>query len=162
MPEGTSLTARGGNRAALAWWQRGVLYQSYPRSYQDTNGDGIGDLGGILPRLDHLGWLAVDALWLSPIYPSPIAGFGYDISNCAGFRPVVGTLDDFARLLGAAHRRGLRLTRHVVPNHTSDRDPWFDESRASRTSPKRDWYVWPGPAGDGGPPNNCLATFGGS
>jgi len=162
MPEGTSLTARGGNRAALAWWQRGVLYQIYPRSYQDTNGDGIGDLEGILRRLDHLVWLGVDALWLSPIYPSPMADFGYDISNYTGVHPIFGTLDDFDRLLAEVHRRGLKLIMDFVPNHTSDRHPWFEESRSSRTSAKRDWYIWRDPAADGGPPNNWLANFGGS
>ena len=138
-----------------------MVYQVYPRSFQDSNGDGVGDLPGVLRRLDHLVRLGVDALWLSPIYPSPMADFGYDVSDYTGIHPEFGTLADFERLVGAAHARGLRVILDYVPNHTSDRHPWFVESRSSRTDPKRDWYIWRDPAPDGGPPNNWLGEFGG-
>ncbi len=150
------------DETALRWWQRGVLYQIYPRSYQDSDGDGVGDLAGIRSRLDYVEWLGVDAVWLSPIYPSPMADFGYDISDYTAVAPLFGTLDDFDRLLEDVHRRGLRLIMDFVPNHTSDRHAWFEESRSSRDSPKRDWYIWRDPAPDGGPPTNWLANFGGS
>lgn len=146
----------------LLWWQRGVLYQIYPRSFQDADGDGIGDLRGIIERLDHLVWLGADALWLSPIYPSPMVDFGYDVSDYCDIHPIFGTLDDFDRLLEEAHRRKLRVIMDFVPNHSSDRHPWFQRARASRENPKRDWYIWRDPAPDGGPPNNWLANFGGS
>lgn len=147
--------------SAATWWQCGVIYQIYPRSFQDSNGDGIGDLQGILQRLDYLQWLGVDAVWLSPIYPSPMADFGYDIANYTDIDPVFGTLADFDRLVAEAHRREIRIVMDYVPNHTSDRHPWFQASRASRHAPKRDWYIWR----DGrpeGPPNNWLSEFGGS
>ncbi|MDJ0390590.1 alpha-amylase family glycosyl hydrolase [Roseomonas sp. E05] len=144
------------------WWQHGIVYQIYPRSFQDSNGDGIGDLEGIRRRLDHLLWLGVEALWISPIYPSPMADFGYDIADYCGISPIFGTLEDFDRLLAEAHGRGLKVILDFVPNHTSDQHPWFRESRASRDNPKRDWYLWRDPAPDGGPPNNWLANFGGS
>lgn len=147
---------------AAPWWQSAVLYQIYPRSFQDSNGDGIGDLRGILQRLPHLVELGVDALWLSPIYPSPMADFGYDISDYVGIDPIFGTLADFDALLAVAHGHGIKVLLDLVPNHTSDRHPWFEESRASRTSPKRDWYIWRDPAPDGGPPTNWLSEFGGS
>jgi alpha-glucosidase len=144
------------------WWQHGVIYQIYPRSFADSNGDGIGDLPGIIQRLDYLQWLGVDAMWLSPIYPSPMVDFGYDVSDYTNIHPIFGTLDDLDRLLDAAHRRGLRVILDFVPNHTSDQHPWFLESRSSRGNPKRDWYIWRDPGPDGGPPNNWLSTFGGS
>lgn len=144
-----------------AWWQSGVIYQVYPRSFQDSNADGIGDLDGITARLDHLVWLGVDALWISPIFPSPMADFGYDVSDYTGIDPVFGSLDAFDRLLAAAHRRGLRVILDYVPNHSSDQHPWFIESRADRTNPRRDWYIWHDPAPDGGPPNNWISEFGG-
>ena len=144
-----------------AWWQRGVVYQVYPRSFQDSNGDGVGDLPGVLSRLDHLAALGVDAVWISPIYPSPMADFGYDVSDYTGIAPVFGSLEDFDRLVAAAHARGLRVILDYVPNHSSDRHPWFIESRSSPANPKRDWYVWRDPAPDGGPPNNWLSEFGG-
>ena len=143
------------------WWQQGVIYQIYPRSFQDSNGDGIGDLPGILSRLDYLEWLGVDAVWLSPIYPSPMADFGYDISDYTGVDPIFGTLADFDQLLAEVHRREMRLVLDFVPNHTSDQHPWFKESRSSRDNPKRDWYIWRDPAPGGGPPNNWLSNFGG-
>lgn len=144
------------------WWQKGVIYQIYPRSFQDSDGDGVGDLRGILERLDYLTWLGVDALWISPIYPSPMADFGYDVADYTGIHPLFGTMEDFDRLLEAAHERGLKLLLDLVPNHTSDRHPWFIESRSSRDSPKRNWYIWRDPAPDGGPPNNWRSVFGGS
>lgn len=144
------------------WWQTGVLYQVYPRSFQDANGDGIGDLPGILQRLDYLVDLGVDALWLSPIFPSPMADFGYDISDYTAIDPLFGSLADLDALIAAAHARGLKILLDLVPNHTSDRHPWFLASRSSRSSPKRDWYIWRDPRPDGGPPTNWLSNFGGS
>ncbi len=143
------------------WWQRGVIYQIYPRSFQDSDGDGIGDLGGILSRLEYLQWLGVDAIWLSPIYPSPMADFGYDISNYTDIEPLFGTLGDFDRLVAEAHHRGMKVVLDFVPNHTSSEHAWFRESRSSRTNPKRNWYIWRDPAPGGGPPNNWLSNFGG-
>jgi alpha-glucosidase len=144
------------------WWQRGVVYQIYPRSFQDSNGDGVGDLPGIMERLDYLSdVLKVDAIWLSPIFPSPMADFGYDVSNYTDIHPIFGTLDDFDALLSAAHARGLRLIIDFVPNHTSDQHPWFLESRSSRQSPKRDWYIWRDAKPDGSLPNNWASMFGG-
>ncbi len=143
------------------WWQRGIIYQVYPRSFQDSNGDGVGDLRGVISRLDYLTWLGVDAVWLSPIYPSPMADFGYDISDYCDIDPIFGTLADFDELLGEAHRRGLKVMLDFVPNHTSDQHPWFQESRSSRNNPKRDWYIWRDPGPGGGPPNNWLSNFGG-
>ncbi len=144
------------------WWQTGIVYQIYPRSFMDGNGDGVGDLPGILQRLDYVVNLGVDAIWLSPIYPSPMADFGYDVADYTGIHPLFGTLDDFDRLLAAAHGRGLKVMLDLVPNHTSDEHPWFIESRASRDNPKRDWYIWRDPSPDGGPPNNWVSHFGGS
>src|SRR5271166_100421 len=144
------------------WWQRGIIYQIYPRSFQDSNADGIGDLDGIRHRLDYLCELGVDAVWISPIYPSPMADFGYDITDYCDIDPIFGTLGDFDRLLSEVHSRGLKLVLDFVPNHTSDRHPWFLESRSSRRNPNRNWYIWRDPAPGGGPPNNWLAHFGGS
>ena len=145
-----------------AWWQRGVIYQIYPRSFQDSNGDGIGDLAGIIRRLDYLRWLGVDAIWLSPVYSSPMADFGYDVSDYTGIDPMFGTQADFDFLLAETHRRDMKLIMDFVPNHTSDQHPWFLDARASRNSPKRDWYIWQDPAPGGGPPNNWLSEFGGA
>lgn len=144
------------------WWQRGVIYQIYPRSFQDTGSDGVGDLRGIIQRLDYLQWLGVDAIWLSPIFPSPMADFGYDVSNYVDVDPLFGSLTEFDRLLSEAHRRNIRVILDFVPNHSSDEHPWFQESRSSRDNPKRDWYLWRDAAPDGGPPNNWLSSFGGS
>jgi alpha-glucosidase len=146
----------------LRWWQRGIIYQIYPRSFQDSDGDGVGDLNGIVQRLDYLTWLGIDAIWLSPIFPSPMADFGYDISNFTDIDASFGTLADFDRLLDAAHGRGIKVILDFVPNHTSDQHPWFLESRSSRVSAKRHWYIWRSAAEDGGPPNNWLSVFGGS
>ena len=143
------------------WWQQGIIYHIYPRSFQDTDGDGVGDLPGITRRLDYLTWLGVDAIWISPIYPSPMADFGYDVSDYTDIHPLFGTMSDFEALIEAAHARGLRVILDLVPNHTSDQHPWFREARASRDNPKRDWYIWRDPAPDGGPPNNWLSKFGG-
>jgi alpha-glucosidase len=144
------------------WWKAAVVYQIYPRSFQDTDGDGVGDLPGIILRLPYLVGLGVDALWISPIFPSPMRDFGYDICDYTGVDPLFGTMADFDLLLASAHRDGLRLILDFVPNHTSDRHPWFVDSRSSRASPKRDWYLWRDPAPGGGPPNNWLSEFGGS
>ncbi len=149
---------------AWVWWKHGVIYQIYPRSFQDSNGDGIGDLRGILARLDHLNdgtdrSLGIDAIWLSPFYRSPMADFGYDVSDHRDVDPIFGTLADFDRLLAAAHERGIRVLVDLVPNHTSDQHPWFVESRSSRADPRRDWYVWADPARGGGPPNNWRSSF---
>ncbi|WP_309086158.1 alpha-amylase family glycosyl hydrolase [Chelativorans sp.] len=143
------------------WWQRGVIYQIYPRSFQDSNGDGVGDLRGIVDRLDYLAWLGIDAIWISPIFSSPMADFGYDISDYRNIDPRFGTLEDFDRLLIEAHRRGMRVLLDLVPNHTSDRHPWFLEARSSRDNPMRDFYIWRDPGPDGGPPNNWQSEFGG-
>jgi alpha-glucosidase len=140
----------------LAWWQSGIIYEIYPRSFQDSNADGIGDLDGILQRLDYLAQLGIDAIWISPIYPSPMADFGYDVADYCGIDPIFGTMGDFDRLLAEAHRRGLKVILDFVPNHSSDQHPWFLESRSSRKSHKRDWYLWRDE------PNNWLSNFGGS
>jgi alpha-glucosidase len=147
--------------ANFKWWERGIIYQIYPRSFMDSNGDGIGDLAGIRAKLDYLQWLGVDAIWISPFYPSPMADFGYDISNYTDIDPIFGSLNDFDALLADAHGRGLKLLLDYVPNHTSDRHPWFLDARSSRNSAKRDWYIWRDPKPDGGPPNNWLSNFGG-
>lgn len=143
------------------WWQTGIIYQIYPRSFQDSNNDGIGDLPGILQRLDYVKSLNVGAIWLSPINPSPMHDFGYDVADYCDVHPMFGTLDDFDRLLAGVHARGMKLILDLVPNHTSDEHAWFQESRSSRDNPKRDWYIWRDPAPDGGPPNNWLSFFGG-
>jgi alpha-glucosidase len=144
------------------WWQTTTIYQIYPRSFQDSSGDGIGDLPGIRSRLDYLRWLGVDTVWLSPIYPSPMADFGYDVANYVDVDPMFGTLADLDALIADLHARGMRLLLDLVPNHTSDEHPWFVASRASRDNPMRDWYLWRDPAPHGGPPNNWLSAFGGS
>jgi glycosidase len=143
------------------WWQSGVIYQIYPRSFQDTSGDGIGDLTGIARRLDYLADLGIDAIWISPIYPSPMADFGYDVADYCSVDPRFGTLADFDDLVARAHARGMKVLLDFVPNHTSDRHPWFIESRSSPDNPKRDWYLWRDRANDGGPPNNWISDFGG-
>jgi len=144
-----------------AWWQRGVVYQVYPRSFQDSDGDGIGDLAGIQARLDHLVDLGVDAVWISPIFPSPMVDFGYDVADYCGVDPMFGSLDDFDELLARAHDRGLRVLLDFVPSHTSDQHPWFQAARSSRDDPRRDWYIWHDGGPDGGPPNNWVSEFGG-
>jgi alpha-glucosidase len=145
-----------------SWWQNGIFYQIYPRSFQDSDADGVGDLAGIIARLPYLQELGIDAIWLSPVFPSPMADFGYDISDYTGIDPLFGTLEDFDALVEAAHALGLKVILDLVPNHTSDQHPWFIESRSSRDHPKRDWYLWRDPKPDGGAPNNWLSEFGGS
>lgn len=143
-------------------WHRGaVIYQVYPLSFQDTNGDGKGDLAGILARLDHLTWLGVDAVWLGPVQPSPMEDFGYDVSDYEGIDPIFGDLGDFDRLTKQLHDLGIRLLLDFVPNHTSSAHPWFAESRSSRDNPKHDWYIWADEWSGGGPPTNWLSRFGG-
>src|SRR5436853_4213381 len=122
------------------WWKHDAIYQIYPRSFQDSNGDGVGDLPGIIQRLDYLVALGIRTVWLSPIYPSPMADFGYDISDYTGIDPIFGTLNDFDQLLEALHQRDMKLLMDLVPNHTSDQHPWFIESRSSKDNPKRNWY----------------------
>ncbi|MDT8855690.1 alpha-amylase family glycosyl hydrolase [Paracoccaceae bacterium Fryx2] len=144
------------------WWRGAVIYQIYPRSFQDSNGDGIGDLAGIAARLDHIAGLGADAIWISPFFPSPMKDFGYDVSNYCDVDPMFGTLADFDALVARAHGLGLRVMIDLVLSHTSNAHPWFRESREDRTNPKADWYVWAEPKPDGTPPNNWLSVFGGS
>ena len=147
----------------IEWWQTGVIYHIYLRSFKDTSGDGVGDLRGIIEQLDYLGeTLGVDALWVSPFYPSPQKDFGYDISDFTAVDPLFGDLATFDALVGQMHRRALKLIIDYVPNHTSDQHPWFTKSRASRDNPKRGWYVWADPKPDGSPPNNWTSETGGS
>ncbi|HEY3724227.1 MAG TPA: alpha-amylase family glycosyl hydrolase [Acidimicrobiia bacterium] len=150
------------DRDVESWWREGALYQVYPRSYQDTNDDGIGDLPGIVERLDHLQWLGIRGVWLSPVTVSPNADFGYDVADFCDVDPTLGTLTDLEVLVEAASARGIRILLDLVPNHTSIDHPWFRESRSSRDNPKRDWYVWADPKPDGSPPNNWVSSFGGS
>ncbi len=151
------------DRARHEWWQTAVIYQIYPRSFKDTTGNGVGDLAGIIDRLSYLAdTLGVDAIWLSPFYPSPMADFGYDVSDYRDVHPLFGDLATFDRLVARAHDAGLKIVIDFVPNHTSDQHPWFIESRSSRDNPRRDWYVWRDPKPDGSPPNNWLSVFGGS
>jgi alpha-glucosidase len=150
----------GPQNPSSVWWRDGIIYQVYPRSFADSNGDGVGDLPGLLSKLDYLQWLGIDAIWLSPIYPSPMADFGYDVSNYHDIDPVFGTLADLDRLVNEAHARGIRVVLDIVMNHTSDQHPWFVESRAIRVNPKRDWYIWRDPRA-GRQPNNWESVFGG-
>lgn len=149
----------------MTWWRFGVLYQIYPRSFADSDGDGVGDLAGIIAHLDHLRGsprsLGVDGLWLSPIYPSPQADYGYDISDHCAVDPLYGDLATFDRLVAEAHARDLRVLLDLVPGHTSAEHPWFREARMSRAAPRREWYIWADPAPDGRPPNNWESAFGG-
>src|SRR5438270_3045863 len=138
---------------ASPWWKEAVFYQIYPRSFADSNGDGVGDLEGVRRHLDHLQWLGVDAIWICPFYPSPMADFGYDVADHCDVDPLFGTLADFDRLVADAHDRGIRVLIDWVPNHTSDEHHWFIESRSSRENPKRHWYVWRDR------PNNWRAAF---
>lgn len=151
----------------LKWWQSGVIYQIYPRSFQDSGGDGVGDLRGITARLPYVASLGVDAVWLSPIFTSPMRDFGYDVADYCGVDPLFGTLEDFDALVAEAHRLGLKVMLDYVPNHSSSDHPWFQEALTGRGSDKRDWYIWRDPApaangGAGGPPNNWTSFFGGS
>jgi alpha-glucosidase len=150
------------DRRKESWWRDGIFYQIYPRSFQDGNADGVGDIAGIISRLPYLQALGIDAIWLSPIFPSPMADFGYDISDYNGIDPLFGTMEDFDALVSVAHGSGLKIILDLVPNHTSDQHPWFAASRSSRDNDQRDWYIWRDPGPDGGPPNNWLSEFGGS
>ncbi|HLA45316.1 MAG TPA: alpha-amylase family glycosyl hydrolase, partial [Aggregatilineales bacterium] len=148
------------------WWQTAVVYQIYPRSFKDSSGDGIGDLQGIIDKLDYLNdgtpdSTGIDAIWISPIYPSPMADFGYDVSDYKNIHPMFGDLETFDRLIAEAHQRGIRIILDYVPNHTSDEHPWFIESRSSRDNAKSDWYIWRDAKPDGSPPNNWTSMFGG-
>lgn len=144
------------------WWRGAVIYQIYPRSYQDSNGDGIGDLAGIVQRLPYIATLGVDAIWISPFFTSPMKDFGYDVSDYCDVDPMFGALSDFDRLIETAHALGIRVLIDLVLSHTSEAHPWFGESRADKTNAKSDWYVWSDPKPDGTPPNNWLSIFGGS
>ena len=144
------------------WWHGGVIYQIYPRSYADANGDGIGDLRGVTQRLEHIAKLGADGIWLSPFFKSPMKDFGYDVSDYCDVDPLFGNLSDFRELVDKAHALGLRVMIDQVISHTSDQHAWFKESRSSRTNDKADWYVWADPKADGNPPNNWLSIFGGS
>ncbi|WP_435258905.1 alpha-amylase family glycosyl hydrolase [Thioclava sp. FR2] len=144
------------------WWRGAVIYQIYPRSYQDSNGDGVGDLAGITSRLDHIAGLGADAIWISPFFTSPMKDFGYDVSDYCDVDPMFGSLADFDALVARAHELGLKVMIDLVLSHTSDQHPWFKESRKNHNNDKSDWYVWADPKGDGTPPNNWLSIFGGS
>jgi len=158
----------------LHWWQRGVVYQIYPRSFKDTTGNGVGDLQGVIEKLDYLNdgstdptsndipkSLGIDAIWLSPFYPSPMADFGYDVADYCDIHPLFGSLDTFDLLVNEAHRRRIKIIIDYVPNHSSDLHPWFIESRSSQDNPKRTWYIWRDPKPSGGLPNNWGSVFGG-
>ena len=146
---------------ANPWWRGATIYQIYPRSFLDTNGDGVGDLPGIIQRLDYVASLGVEAIWVSPFFKSPMADFGYDIADYCAVDPIFGTLEDFDRLIAKAHALSLKVIIDQVPSHTSDQHAWFEESRQSRINPKADWYVWADAREDGTPPNNWLSIFGG-
>lgn len=143
------------------WWRGAVIYQVYPRSYQDTTGDGTGDLRGITQRLDHIASLGADAVWISPFFRSPMKDFGYDVSDYRDIDPIFGSLDDFDALVARAHELGVKVMIDLVLSHTSDQHPWFVESRSGRDNPRADWYVWADPMPDGTPPTNWLSIFGG-
>ena len=150
-----------GSATSRPWWRGASIYQIYPRSFMDSNGDGIGDLPGITQKLDHVADLGVDAIWISPFFTSPMKDFGYDVADYCGVDPIFGTLEDFDALIARAHALGLRVLIDQVYSHTSDEHPWFAESRSSRNNPKADWYVWADPKSDGSPPTNWQSVFGG-
>jgi alpha-glucosidase len=143
------------------WWQTAVFYQAYVRSFADSNGDGVGDLRGLIQRLEYLEWLGVDCVWLSPVTVSPDRDWGYDVADYRDVQPVFGSLDDLDELIADARRRGMKIVLDLVPNHTSDRHPWFQQAKSSRDNPRRDWYIWRDPKPDGSPPNNWRSSFGG-
>ncbi|HKE95341.1 MAG TPA: alpha-amylase family glycosyl hydrolase, partial [Povalibacter sp.] len=143
------------------WWRGAAIYEIYPRSFNDSNGDGIGDLQGIIDRLDYVASLGVDAIWIAPFFKSPMADFGYDVADYRSVDPMFGSMEDFDRLLARAHSVGLKVIIDQVLSHTSNEHAWFRESRSSRDNPKADWYVWADPKQDGTPPNNWLSIFGG-
>ncbi|MBV9623217.1 MAG: alpha-glucosidase [Acidobacteria bacterium] len=162
VPTNTHGQAAGRDSEGHQWWQHAVFYEIYPRSFADSNDDGIGDLNGITRKLDYLKELGVDAIWITPCYPSPQVDFGYDVSDYQNIDPMYGTLEDFDRLESEARKRGIRIIMDFVMNHTSDQHAWFKESRSSRDNPRRDWYIWRDGKGPNQPPNNWLSTFGGS
>lgn len=146
----------------MEWWQKGVFYQIYPRSFRDSNGDGVGDIKGVTKSLDHLEWLGIDGVWLNPIYPSPNDDWGYDVSDYTGVHPELGTMEDVEELIAEAAARGIKILMDFVPNHISSAHPWFVAARSSKGSRYRDWFVWADPKPDGSPPNNWVSLFGGS
>jgi alpha-glucosidase len=156
----TSVKQRVQRKSGDPWWRHAVIYEIYPRSFQDSNGDGVGDLNGITSRLDYLRDLGIDAIWITPIYPSPLVDFGYDVADYTAIDPLYGTMADFDRLVSEAKKRNIRVIMDFVPNHSSEQHPWFKESRSSRTNPKRDWYIWRDGKGPGEPPNNWQSWFG--
>ena len=153
-------TQQSSQQSTDPWWKHAVIYEIYPRSFQDSNGDGIGDVNGVTSRLDYLKDLGVDAIWITPMYPSPQIDFGYDVSNYEAIDPQFGTMADFDHLMSEAKKRNIRVIMDFVPNHTSDQNSWFLESRSSRDNPKRDWYIWRDGKGPGKPPNNWESWFG--
>lgn len=155
----TGPTVSEASAGEVVWWRRGAVYQVYPRSFADSDGDGVGDLEGVRSHLDYIASLGVEAIWLSPVFPSPMADFGYDVSDYCDIDPTFGTLAGFDLLVANAHERGIRVVLDWVANHTSEEHPWFVESRSSRDNPKRDWYVWADPGPDGGPPNDWTSAF---
>ena len=159
-PAQSSSAAHARAKAQDPWWMHAVIYEIYPRSFRDSNGDGVGDINGITSRLDYLRDLGIDAIWISPMYPSPLVDFGYDISDYTAIDPLYGSLADFDRLVSEAKMRKIRVIMDFVPNHTSDQHPWFKESQSSRSNPKRDWYIWRDGKGRGQPPNNWQSWFG--
>ncbi|CAN0603954.1 unnamed protein product, partial [Ectocarpus sp. 12 AP-2014] len=148
--------------ATTQWWRGSVIYQIYPRSFQDTNNDGVGDLKGIADRMPYLASLGIEAVWISPFFTSPMKDFGYDVSDYCDIDPMFGVLADFDALVAAAHRSGIRVIIDLVLSHTSDQHDWFQESHRDTTNDKSDWYVWADPKPDGTPPTNWLSIFGGS
>jgi alpha-glucosidase len=158
---GPEASSAGSVHRRWQWWRSGVLYQIYPRSFADSNADGVGDLEGVIAHLDHLAWLGVDGIWLSPITVSPNADWGYDVADYCDVDPAYGTIRDLDRLVAEAARVGIRVLLDLVPNHTSSRHPWFQAALADRNSPYRDYYVWHDPRPDGAPPNNWVSSFGG-
>src|SRR5499433_564466 len=155
---GAQMKAR--DKGDQEWWKHAIFYEVYPRSFADSNGDGIGDLNGITSKLDYLQDLGVDAIWITPCFPSPQVDFGYDVSDYVNIDPMYGTLADFDRLVSEAKKRGIRVVLDFVVNHTSDRHAWFLDSKSSKTSAHRNWYIWRDGKGPGRPPNNWLSTFG--
>jgi alpha-glucosidase len=150
------------NKPAQLWWQKGIIYEVYIRSFQDSDGDGVGDLKGVISKLDYLKDLGIDCIWVTPFYKSPMKDFGYDIADFRSVDPLFGSMEDFDELLEETHARGMKLIVDQVPNHTSDKHAWFKEARSSRDNPKRDWFIWKDADKNGDPPNNWLAMFGGS
>ena len=146
----------------LKWWQKTIVYQIYPKSFCDSNGDGIGDIPGIISKLDYLQDLGVGAIWLCPIYPSPLVDNGYDISDYYNIAPEYGTMEDMKNLIAEADKRNIKIVMDLVFNHTSDQHNWFLEAKSSKTNPKRDWYIWRDPNEDGSAPTNWRSIFGGS